>query len=619
MESEEVTRMKVALIFLALAAFAAAEVAPEDFFDSQVELDLPVEDEVTGVDEVVGDLEEPNAESVDLEEEEPVEEEDDTASLLDLEAEPMESEEEDEPVEESDEAEESEEVEVDAQTELPQKHYRRAAASCAAKIAFYRRNFKRGVARRAKERRIIAHIRALIHRLGRQKESEETDLEISQQFALLETSTEEERKHAETHGRGGVLSLLNPILRRLAREHAHEKRLLDSWVHKCDLYCHKNVKHRQRAFNSARGVERRAASVVRTYARLHNLAVGRYRGSVAAYKREQRVFAQITKDRNNELALLKQLMAKLSQLERVKSEATTADVQESDESKESMGAEALQNEMVSSLSGLRALSGSTPAFVEAMTELQRRHPKLRRVRYLLNKIRSDIHREIRIARAKLAASHRSMIRNRSHMHTRARQLRSKRSHHARAVRARKLRQRELHRAHLRCAQIAGYTGHKKSRKGRKARKGKKSRRHSKRRKASCQGLIRYRANRNYTLNLHHANVKDKVNLWRFNRHQSQRWVMKKDGTIRWQGNQRYCLDVRGRRMHNNGYVQMFKCHGGRNQQWVYNSRTGEIKSRQHMAYCLNLHGASVRNGGHINIWKCNRHNSQKWLVPRGRC
>eukprot|EP00294_Goniomonas_avonlea_P008221 CAMPEP_0114551600 /NCGR_PEP_ID=MMETSP0114-20121206/6691_1 /TAXON_ID=31324 /ORGANISM="Goniomonas sp, Strain m" /LENGTH=708 /DNA_ID=CAMNT_0001736447 /DNA_START=1 /DNA_END=2127 /DNA_ORIENTATION=- len=467
--------MKSATFFvLALLAYASAEVAPEDFFDSEdavespeVEFDVPelmdnVPEDETDVEETEPVDDEPEPEDRDIGDELDLESQD--LESQDLESQEsqdeLESEAEEEINEESElpETDDSEDevAEVDSETEMPQKHFRRAAASCAAKVAFYRNNRIRGDRRRAKERAIIAHIRRLITRLGNQKESSEADVEIAEQFALLETATEEQRKHAETHGRGGVLSLLHPILRKLAREAAHERRIEAAWAKKCDYYCNKAVRHREAAVRRARNIERRAAAQVRTHARLHNLAVGKYRGSVSAYKRETVAFAKTQRARNNELKLLKALFAKLTQLERVKTESTTADVQEADQNQENMGAQAFQNEMVSQLTSLSAMSGSSPAFVEAMNELQRRHPKLRRVRYLLNKIRADIHKEIRVARAKLAATRRSMERARRVMHSRARVLRSKRLHHARTVRARKHRQRQLHRAHLNCAKITGY-------------------------------------------------------------------------------------------------------------------------------------------------------------------
>lgn len=112
-----------------------------------------------------------------------------------------------------------------------------------------------------------------------------------------------------------------------------------------------------------------------------------------------------------------------------------------------------------------------------------------------------------------------------------------------------------------------------------------------------------------------------VNMWKCHGGKNQRWVVYKNGTIRSEMN-RKCLDVAVRNVRNakNGSnVVVSDCHGKLNQRWRNLSRANLLMSnvpgRSNM--CLEVGGWNKKNGANVNIWKCGKKQAnQRWTVGK---
>jgi hypothetical protein len=73
-----------------------------------------------------------------------------------------------------------------------------------------------------------------------------------------------------------------------------------------------------------------------------------------------------------------------------------------------------------------------------------------------------------------------------------------------------------------------------------------------------------------------------------------------------------CLDA-SQRNTRGGKVHMWSCDtSNQNQQWVYNSGTGQIKALEGNNKCLDASERN-RNGGHVHLWDCDTNNqNQQW-------
>ncbi len=57
-------------------------------------------------------------------------------------------------------------------------------------------------------------------------------------------------------------------------------------------------------------------------------------------------------------------------------------------------------------------------------------------------------------------------------------------------------------------------------------------------------------------------------------------------------------------------LQIWDCHGGANQQWVFNGN-GTISSAQ-TGLCLDVNGAGTANGSAVIVWSCHGGTNQRW-------
>lgn len=106
-----------------------------------------------------------------------------------------------------------------------------------------------------------------------------------------------------------------------------------------------------------------------------------------------------------------------------------------------------------------------------------------------------------------------------------------------------------------------------------------------------------------------------VNMWKCHGGKNQRWTVYKNGTIRSDLNGK-CLDVKGglKGGKNGQNIFMWDCHGERNQRWTY-GRDGKILSRAagKNNWCMEVGGWNKKDGANVNIWKCGKKQAnQAW-------
>ncbi|HEY6887200.1 MAG TPA: RICIN domain-containing protein [Solirubrobacter sp.] len=69
-----------------------------------------------------------------------------------------------------------------------------------------------------------------------------------------------------------------------------------------------------------------------------------------------------------------------------------------------------------------------------------------------------------------------------------------------------------------------------------------------------------------------------------------------------------CLDVNGVAISPGTRIQLWDCHGGANQQWVYNGSSLRVYGDK----CLDALGAGTENGTPVQIWYCADVPQQQW-------
>ncbi|CAN0495168.1 unnamed protein product, partial [Laminaria digitata] len=80
-----------------------------------------------------------------------------------------------------------------------------------------------------------------------------------------------------------------------------------------------------------------------------------------------------------------------------------------------------------------------------------------------------------------------------------------------------------------------------------------------------------------------------------------------------------CLEVGGWNKKNGANVNMWKCHGGKNQRWVQWAFTVlannyvQIKSRR-SGLCLDVAGSKKDNGTKVGQWSCHKGANQQWKI-----
>lgn len=112
-----------------------------------------------------------------------------------------------------------------------------------------------------------------------------------------------------------------------------------------------------------------------------------------------------------------------------------------------------------------------------------------------------------------------------------------------------------------------------------------------------------------------------VNMWKCHGGKNQRWVVYRNGTIRSEMNSK-CLDVAVRDVNdakNGSNVVVSDCHGKLNQRWRTRSGVNLLMSnvpgRHNM--CLDVAGRKKTNGANVQIWKCaKKAANQLWTVGK---
>lgn len=110
-----------------------------------------------------------------------------------------------------------------------------------------------------------------------------------------------------------------------------------------------------------------------------------------------------------------------------------------------------------------------------------------------------------------------------------------------------------------------------------------------------------------------------VNMWKCHGGKNQRWVIYRNGTIRSEMNWK-CLDIAVRNVKsikNGSNVGLHDCHGNANQRWTHWTRSNELVNRVPggSKMCLDVAKRSTKNGANVNIWKCGKKQAnQRWTV-----
>jgi len=98
---------------------------------------------------------------------------------------------------------------------------------------------------------------------------------------------------------------------------------------------------------------------------------------------------------------------------------------------------------------------------------------------------------------------------------------------------------------------------------------------------------------------------------------NQKWIFTSDGEIRDSGGK--CLDVRDWQTDNGALVQLYTCHGGQNQRWTF-TEEGEIRGLG--AKCLDTSRGEWKGeystqelyGIPVQLYECNGGDAQKWSI-----
>lgn len=77
--------------------------------------------------------------------------------------------------------------------------------------------------------------------------------------------------------------------------------------------------------------------------------------------------------------------------------------------------------------------------------------------------------------------------------------------------------------------------------------------------------------------------------------------------------QQRCLDISGGSRDNGAAIQLWGCHGGSNQKFVYNTANKTIQIIK-SSKCLDLSNGNQNNGTKIQQWDCNGSDAQKWIL-----
>jgi hypothetical protein len=102
-----------------------------------------------------------------------------------------------------------------------------------------------------------------------------------------------------------------------------------------------------------------------------------------------------------------------------------------------------------------------------------------------------------------------------------------------------------------------------------------------------------------------------VQIWTCHGGANQRWIFE-GGTIRSAVAPNLCLDVDHGRSDPGTNVQIWACNGGPNQRWILDG--GAIRSAIPGSMCLDVFQARAAFGTNVVSWNCNGQPNQTWSI-----
>lgn len=272
---------------------------------------------------------------------------------------------------------------------------------CYGRLVADARNYNKDQAGRMREIKLIGQMINMVRRVGSVKLEEDVE---------TEADVEEERKHRELHGRGGVMQLLHALRARLYREGRRQNINVHRRMRACAKMCVHNS-------SVALSRYRRSSSSMRRMRSLRNRARGRYqtrksirRQRIGGKRAATKLYLKKRNMLNKEIMLISKLLAMVNRLHGMKS------VQE-------ILAKAQSSEM--------------EEMKPVISELQRVSPESKKVQRLLINLRNKLKRDKRNAWNRVVLAGRA-IKTARRLERRA-YVRYRNAHrrYLRAVRARK--------------------------------------------------------------------------------------------------------------------------------------------------------------------------------------
>jgi len=249
---------------------------------------------------------------------------------------------------------------------------------CFGRLVADARSYNRDQAGRLKEIRLINQMITMVRRVGAVKAIETDDSEDLE----TEEDVEEERRHRELHGRGGVMQLLHQLKAKLTRQGRNQNANVHRRMHSCGRMCSRNIRVSKSRYHRAASQMRRSRSIRNTLRGRYQTRVSLRRQRIGAHKAQIKLYIKKRRLLNREVALINRLLAMVNKLHSIKS------VQE-------MIAQAKTSEL--------------EEMKPVISELQRVSPESRKIQKLLialrNKLMSDKRAAWnRVVRAKRAIS-----------------------------------------------------------------------------------------------------------------------------------------------------------------------------------------------------------------------
>jgi hypothetical protein len=105
--------------------------------------------------------------------------------------------------------------------------------------------------------------------------------------------------------------------------------------------------------------------------------------------------------------------------------------------------------------------------------------------------------------------------------------------------------------------------------------------------------------------------KTNIQIYRCHGGHNQQFSVTWSGEIQTHLGPNLCLDVEGGNAYNGANVQLFPCHGGPNQRWTQ-THAGELQSAMSHNYCLDVQGGQAFDGANVILYTCHGGWNQRW-------